>query len=124
MTLVHMVFFKFRPGIPLEQKETFVRELKKLKDLPSVKGGRLLVGGPSVTAPIEKSQGYEYALMSYHEDAAALQEYQVSQEHKWVTETHFHPYKEDLVRFDFVVDEEDEHLCGFGGIMNAMLGKS
>lgn len=76
-----IVFFKFRAGTPLSQKETFVRSLKTLKTLPSVKGGRLLVGGPSVTTPIEKSQGYEYALLSYHEDTAALQEYQVSKEH-------------------------------------------
>lgn len=40
------------------------------------------------------------------------------------TQTHFHPYKEDLVRFDFEVDEEDEHLCGFEGMMSKMLGKS
>lgn len=78
------VFFKFRPDVPLAQKETFVRELRKLKALPSVKGGRLLVGGgPSVTSPIEKSQGYEYALVSYHEDLEALEEYQRSGEHKW-----------------------------------------
>lgn len=40
-----------------------------------------------------------------------------------MTEIHFHPYKEDLVRFDFEVDKEDEALCGFGGMMSAMLGK-
>jgi hypothetical protein len=25
------------------------------------------------------------------------------------------PYKEDLMRFDFEVDEEDEWMCMFGG---------
>lgn len=80
-THARAVFFKFRAGTPLSQKETFVRGLKALKTLPSVKGGRLLVGGPSVTTPIDKSQGYEYALLSYHEDTAALHEYQVSKEH-------------------------------------------
>lgn len=24
------------------------------------------------------------------------------------------PYKEDLCRFDFEVDSEDEYMCGFG----------
>ena len=36
------------------------------------KSQRLVVGGPSVTTPIEKSQGYEFALVSWHEDIQAL----------------------------------------------------
>ena len=96
------MFFKFRTDVPLTQKETFVRELKKLKALPSVKGGRLLVGGPSVTTPIEKSQGYEYALVSYHENLEALEEYQLSSEHKWSV---FYPFRG---RFS-VVRERNRH---------------
>lgn len=30
-----------------------------------------------------------------------------------VTSTYMFPYKEDLVRFDFKVDEEDEYMCAF-----------
>jgi hypothetical protein len=36
----------------------------------------------SVTEPIEKSKGFEYALVSYHEDREALAQYQASAEHE------------------------------------------
>ncbi|KAH7063484.1 stress responsive A/B barrel domain-containing protein [Macrophomina phaseolina] len=110
MTLIHIVLFKFRSDVSDEHKATFIRELKKLKDLPSVKDGRLIVGGPSVSEPIESSKGFQFALVSYHRDRAALKEYQVSQEHQWVTSTYLFPYKEDITRFDFEVAPEDEHL--------------
>ncbi|PYH31552.1 uncharacterized protein BO87DRAFT_399365 [Aspergillus neoniger CBS 115656] len=113
MTLVHIVLFKFHPGVTEEHKQRFVTELKKLKNLPCVKSGRLLVGGPSVTDPIDRSKGFQIALVSYHEDLAALAEYQASKEHHDVTSTYMFPYKEDLMRFDFEVDEEDEYMCGF-----------
>ncbi|KAL5042343.1 hypothetical protein BDW71DRAFT_147310 [Aspergillus fruticulosus] len=113
MTLIHMVLFKFRTGVSVEQKATFIRELKALKNLPSVKNGRLIVGSPSVTDPIERSKGFQIALVSYHEDLMALAEYQASEEHHRVTSTYFIPYREDLVRFDLEVDEEDEYMCQF-----------
>ncbi|KAL6236178.1 hypothetical protein BDW75DRAFT_239527 [Aspergillus navahoensis] len=108
-----LVLFKFRAGVSVEQKTTFIRELKALKNLPSVKNGRLIVGCPSVTDPIERSKEFQIALLSYHEDLVALAEYQASEEHHQVTSTYFIPYKEDLVRFDFEVDEEDEYMCQF-----------
>ncbi|KAL4884232.1 hypothetical protein BJY04DRAFT_183179, partial [Aspergillus karnatakaensis] len=113
MTLVHIVLFKFRSGISEEQKKAFVTELKTLKNLPSVKDRRLIVGSPSVTDPIERSQGFQIALVSYHENLAALAEYQASEEHHRVTTTYFIPFREDLVRFDFEVDAEDEYMCNF-----------
>jgi hypothetical protein len=114
-----------------EHKQKFVTELKKLKSLPCVKEQRLVVGGASITDPIERSKGFEFALLSFHEDRAALAEYQKSDEHhQWVawtaiennidwhfsdsvTSTYMFPYKEDLMRYDFEVDETDEHLLGF-----------
>ncbi|PWY71237.1 hypothetical protein BO83DRAFT_362606 [Aspergillus eucalypticola CBS 122712] len=113
MTLVHIVLIKFRPEVTEEHKQRFVTELKKLKNLPCVKSGRLLVGGPSVTEPIDRSKGFQIALVSYHENLAALAEYQASKEHHDVTSTYMFPYKEDLVRFDFEVDEEDGYMCDF-----------
>ena len=77
------MFFKFRSDVTQQHKDTFVRELKKLKNLTCVKDNRLVVGGPSVTDPIERSKGFEYALLSYHENRAALEEYQASKEHTW-----------------------------------------
>ena len=77
------VCFKFRPEVTQEHKDTFVQELKKLKDLPCVKDSRLIVGGPSITDPIERSKGFQYALLSFHEDKKALEEYQASKEHHW-----------------------------------------
>ncbi|KAF2014994.1 stress responsive A/B barrel domain protein [Aaosphaeria arxii CBS 175.79] len=114
MTVVHMVMFKFKPDVSDEHKATFVHELKKLKNLSCVKGNRLIVGGPSVTDPIERSQGYHYALISYHQNMKALEEYQASHEHHWVTSTYLFPFKEELHRFDFEVDPEDEYMCDFG----------
>ncbi|KAF9885509.1 hypothetical protein FE257_012836 [Aspergillus nanangensis] len=113
MTLIHIVLFKFRQDVSEEHKNKFVTELKKLKSLSCVKGGRLIVGGPSLTDPIERSKGFQIALMSYHEDREALAEYQASDEHHRVTSTYMFPFKEDLIRFDFEVDEEDEYMCHF-----------
>lgn len=42
-----------------------------------------MVGGPSVTDPIEKSKGFEFALLSFHENRAELEKYQASKEHHW-----------------------------------------
>ncbi|KAI8275546.1 D-alanine--D-alanine ligase [Colletotrichum sp. SAR11_57] len=122
MTLIHMVLFKFRPEVTKEHKETFVRELKKLKNLSCVKDNRLIVGGPSVTDPIERSKGFEFALLSYHENRAALDEYQASKEHHWVTQTYMFPFKEDLCRFDFEVDEADEYMCDFTKLASKLTG--
>ncbi|OAL51427.1 hypothetical protein IQ07DRAFT_421929 [Pyrenochaeta sp. DS3sAY3a] len=113
MTLIHVVLFKFRTEITDEHKATFVKELKKLKNLSCVKDGRLIVGGPSVTDPIERSKGFQFCLVSYHENLDALTEYQASPEHHWVTSTYMFPFKEDLCRFDFEVDPEDEYMCKF-----------
>ncbi|GAD98076.1 conserved hypothetical protein [Paecilomyces variotii No. 5] len=96
MTLIHIVLFKFRPDVSDDHKKTFIAELKKLKKLSCVKDERLMVGGPSVTDPIDRSKGFQIALVSYHENLAALTEYQASQEHHWVTSTYMFPYKEDL----------------------------
>lgn len=75
--------FKFRPDVSEEHKSTFVRELKKLKSLSCIKDSRLIVGGQSITDPIERSKGFQYALLSYHHDRKALEEYQASKEHQW-----------------------------------------
>jgi hypothetical protein len=58
-----------------------VREFKKCKNLPGIKGGRAIMSGPSLTTPIEWSKGYEFAFVSYHENLAALKEYQATEEH-------------------------------------------
>lgn len=76
-----IVFFKFRAEVTDEHKQKFVTELKKLKSLPCVKEQRLVVGGASITNPIERSKGFEFALLSFHEDRVALEEYQKSDEH-------------------------------------------
>ena len=73
------VLFKFRSDITTEHKAKFISET--LKNLPSVKGNRLIVGGPSVSTLISSSKGFEFALVSYHEDRKALGEYQESEEH-------------------------------------------
>lgn len=78
-----LVMFKFRPEVSQEHKDTFVRELKKLKNLDCVKGQRLVVGGASLTDPIERSKGFEFALLSLHENLGELEKYQASKEHHW-----------------------------------------
>lgn len=75
--------FKFRLDVTEEHKRTFVRELKKLKELSCVKGHRLVVGEPSVTDPIERSKGFEFGLLSFHESLDDLEKYQASKEHYW-----------------------------------------
>ncbi|KAL4772411.1 hypothetical protein BDW60DRAFT_216433 [Aspergillus nidulans var. acristatus] len=93
MTIVHMVIFKSRPEVTEEHKKTFVRELKKLKELSCVKGHRLV--------------GFEFGLLSFHDSLEDLKKYQASKEHHC---TYKFPFKEDLIRFDFEVSMEDEHM--------------
>ncbi|KAI0468519.1 dimeric alpha-beta barrel [Xylaria cf. heliscus] len=110
MTIIHIVLFKFRTDVPEDHKEEFVTELRKLKDLPCVMNSRLVVGGPSITDPIARSQGFHYALLSYHKDRRALEAYQASDEHHRVTSKYLWPFKEDVIRFDFEVDGEDDDV--------------
>jgi len=75
------VLFKFRHDTSEKIKSTFLTELRKLRDLPCVLNHNLVVGGPSITTPITRSKGFHFCLLSYHKDAAALDEYQASAEH-------------------------------------------
>lgn len=83
-----------------------------------------MVGGPSITKPIERSKGFQYCLLSFHKDRAALDEYQASKEHheyvpavcfaiystdgliRSVTSKLMWPFNEDLARFDFETEDE------------------
>ncbi|OAL47007.1 stress responsive A/B barrel domain-containing protein [Pyrenochaeta sp. DS3sAY3a] len=125
MTVVHIVLFQFQPLVSEAHKATFVKHLKELKHLPCVLDNRLLVGGPSITDPIERSKGYEFALLSFHRDRKALEEYQASKEHHRVTSEYLWPYKQDVTRFDFEVDEGDEYMCQMlaTGLMNGKVDK-
>ncbi|KAK0612635.1 hypothetical protein B0T17DRAFT_544183 [Bombardia bombarda] len=129
---------RFKPEVVTqEHRDNFLREVRLLKSLPSVKGGRLIVGSPSLTDPIEWSKGFEFAMISYHENLASLREYQASKEHHrygpyiqlsishlfdhptagWltvfasITSTYMFPFDEDLCSFDFEVGAEDEYMC-------------
>ncbi|KAH7069638.1 stress responsive A/B barrel domain-containing protein [Paraphoma chrysanthemicola] len=122
MTVIHIVLFKFKPSVSASHKSTFVQQLKSLKKLPCVLDNKLIVGGPSVTDPIERSKGYEFALLSFHQDRKALEAYQASDEHHRVTSELLWPYKEDVTRFDFEVTKEDEHM--FEVFANGLLAGS
>ncbi|KAL2830287.1 hypothetical protein BDW59DRAFT_158616 [Aspergillus cavernicola] len=113
MSLIHIVLFSFKPSVSQAHKDAFVREVRKFKSLSCVKDGRLIVAGPSLTDSIALTQGFEFALVCYHEDLTALQEYQDSKEHHRVTSTYMFPFDQDLCRFDFEVESEDEYICGF-----------
>lgn len=76
-----LVLFKFRPEVPNEHRQLFQSKLKELRSLPCVKESRLIVGGQSITDPPERSKGFQHALLSFHEDEAALKEYQASKAH-------------------------------------------
>ena len=105
------VLFKFLPSVSASHKATFIEKLKTLGNLPCVVDKKLWVGSPSITTPIEKSQGYQIALVSFHQSRHALEEYQASSEHKSVTEEYLWPFKEDVVRFDFEVEGDGEGLA-------------
>ncbi|KAI0857777.1 stress responsive A/B barrel domain protein [Xylaria cubensis] len=123
MTLVHIVLFKFKPEVTKEQGEAFVREVKSLKKLSCVKDGRLFVGGPSLTDPIEYSRGHQYVCLSYHENLAALDQFQVDKETSRDNLPFADPLDyETLCRFDFDVAPEDEYMCGFGPLVGKILG--
>lgn len=78
------MLFKFKEAVSVAHKDAFVKQLRTLKDLPCVLNQRLIVGGPSISDPIERSKGFQFALLSFHQDRSALEEYQASDEHhKW-----------------------------------------
>ena len=79
---LRIVLFKFRADTSAAIRDEFLTQIKTLKSLSCVKSQRLIVGGPSITEPSEKSKGFQYALVSYHEDRAALAAYQASSEHE------------------------------------------
>jgi hypothetical protein len=76
------VLFKFKPNVSEEHRASFVKGVRALRELPSVLNRQLYVGGPSVTDPIEKSKGFQIALVSVHPDLAALTAYHASEEHE------------------------------------------
>ncbi|KAK0388996.1 hypothetical protein NLU13_2573 [Sarocladium strictum] len=117
--VVHIVLFKFRPEVTEEHRETFAKELRELRKLPCVLNERLIVGGPSITDPIERSKGCHFALVSFHPNKEALAEYQASDEHHRVTSKYLWPFKEDVTRFDFEMDEGDEHMAKW--LMNGVM---
>jgi hypothetical protein len=101
--------FKFRPEITQEHKDTFMQELKNLKNLDCVKGHRLVVGGPSLTDPIERSKGFEIALLSLHENMGELEKYQASKEHHWF-EPHFHFMISSFTLANLMRTQGNKHL--------------
>ena len=66
---------KFKEEVTQEKKDEVVREHKALKNSPFVKGGRAILGGPSVTDDIKFSKGFDIAFVSYHEDLEGLRQY-------------------------------------------------
>ncbi|KAH8901454.1 stress responsive A/B barrel domain-containing protein [Thozetella sp. PMI_491] len=116
MTVVHIVLFKFKADVSEEHRARFVSELKTLKDLPCVQDQQLIVGGPSITDPIERSKGFQIVLLSFHQSPEALAEYQASKEHHRVTSELLWPFKEDLTRFDFEISGDDLH--GFRSLVD------
>jgi len=119
MTVIHIVLFKFKPTTTAAQKAALVTNLKTLKSLSCVKDQRLIVGGPSISSPITSSMGFENALVSFHESREKLVEYQHSDEHMKVVTEFLYPYKEEVVRFDFEVNEEDEAMVGVLPFLNS-----
>lgn len=111
--LIAKVLFKFKPEVPQDHKDEFVRQLETLRDLPCVYRRRLTVGGPSLTVPIERSKGFELALVSQHKDLQALEEYQASDEH--------HRYTQHRCPEKFSTDcsvELRRHIFGRSGKMS------
>ena len=76
-----VVLFKFKEDVSEEHKSTFIAGLKELRKLPCVQSQQLVVGSPSITKEIEKSKGFQIALLSFHQDREALDTYQASDEH-------------------------------------------
>ncbi|KAF9884730.1 hypothetical protein FE257_001291 [Aspergillus nanangensis] len=113
MTIIHIVMFKFRPEVTEDHRDSIIQDLKAMKAMDCVKGHRLVVGGPSINTPPERSKGFQVTLLSFHENIAELQKYRDSDEHQSITRTRIFPHTEDLLRFDFEVAPEDEYMWSF-----------
>ncbi|KAJ5365281.1 stress responsive A/B barrel domain protein [Penicillium concentricum] len=109
MTVAHIVLIKFRPEVAQEHKDNVIREIQKMKEMNSIKG-RSLVVGASITVPMERSKGFEIALVSFHENKTELEKYRNSEEHHRITSTSIYPFQDESIRFDFEVAPEDDFL--------------
>ncbi|KAF8864019.1 stress responsive A/B barrel domain protein [Acephala macrosclerotiorum] len=123
MTVIHVVLFRFLPTTTPSQKSQFFTEIKTLRHLPCVKDQGVIVGGPSISEPKDVSQGFEFGLVSFHKDRAGLEEYQGSLEHERVASQYIRPIRDNVIRFDFEVPEEDEHLVGVLPMLGVISGK-
>ena len=82
LLMLNIVMFKFHQNVTEDRKTTIIHELKRLKILECVKGNRLVVGGPSINTPVERTKGFELTLLSIHENPENLKEYRDSEEHQ------------------------------------------
>lgn len=73
---------KFRPEVTQEHKVGVANELREMKKLDSVKGHRLVVGGPSITGPVKRNKGIDMTLLSFHDNEGELERYRNSEEHR------------------------------------------
>lgn len=80
-----------------------------------MKDNRLLVGGPSITDPIERSKGFQYALLSYHHDHEALSAYQASKEHHEYGDLSFLATRVMLSLADFLQSDFQTYVPLQGG---------
>ncbi|KAH8090974.1 hypothetical protein HD553DRAFT_21996 [Filobasidium floriforme] len=118
--LIHVVLFKFKPDHTAKISQ-FQTEIQNLSHLSCVTSERLVCQGP-VRVPVPPSsaptasassepetddalrQGYHLCLISHHPGLPGLAAYQSSAEHHDVTTRLMFPFKEELTRFDFLVD--------------------
>ncbi|KAJ5164180.1 uncharacterized protein N7500_006010 [Penicillium coprophilum] len=118
MTVIHI-------DVAEETRGDTIRAMKSLKTLDCVKGHRLVVGGPSINTPPERTKGFEVVLLSLHENMTSYEEYRDSNEHQTnyfilslflpdsITRTHIFPNTKDILRYDFEVPPEEEHMWSF-----------
>jgi hypothetical protein len=80
LTALYSVLLKFKPDVSQEHRDTFVREMKAVRQWPHVKCAFL--GEQALTGTASFSKDYEYGFVSFHEDQAALERYRALGEHE------------------------------------------
>ncbi|KAF9364516.1 hypothetical protein BGX34_001287 [Mortierella sp. NVP85] len=97
MTVVHIVLFKFKPDVDGNQTLEFVRGLKdRVPEVDTVQLG--------VNFNTERAKGFTHGFTMTFKDKGALDAYDKSQAHIDAVKEYIAPITEDLLIFDYEVE--------------------
>ncbi|GJJ71172.1 hypothetical protein EMPS_03522 [Entomortierella parvispora] len=100
MTVAHIILLKFKPSVSEEQAQDVLKKVADLKNKLTVVESVHL--GVNFSA---RSKGFTHGFTMLFKDRAALETYDKSSEHVDAVTNHIRPNIEDILAFDYDVEE-------------------